>query len=76
MPGGLRGQLIAAADLFDEATARVIAGRFARVLAAVAADPGARLRQVEVLGEAERAQLVTGWNRHGGAGAGRGRCRS
>ena len=41
LPGGLRGQLIAAADLFDEATARAIADRFTRVLAAVAADPAA-----------------------------------
>jgi hypothetical protein len=62
LPGGLRGQLMAAADLFDEATAQAIAGRFARVLAAVAADPAARLRTVQVLDEAERAQLVTGWN--------------
>ena len=48
-PGGLRGQLTAAADLFDEGTARAIADRLARVLAAVAADPRARLRQVQVL---------------------------
>jgi non-ribosomal peptide synthetase component F len=61
-PGGLRGQLIAAADLFDEGTARAIADRFARVLAAVAADPAARPRQIQVLGEAERAQVLNGWN--------------
>jgi amino acid adenylation domain-containing protein len=61
-PGGLRGAVLAAADLFDEATARVIADRFARVLAAVAADPQARPRQIRVLDRAERAQLVTGWN--------------
>ena len=59
-PGGLRGMLTAAADLFDEATARAIAGRLARVLAAVAAGPAVRLRQVQVLGGAERAQLVAG----------------
>ena len=40
---GLRGVLRAAADLFDEATARVIAGRLGRVLAAVAAGPDIRL---------------------------------
>ena len=51
-----------AADLFDEGTAAAVAARFVRVLAAVAADPAARLRQVEVLDAAERAQLVTGWN--------------
>ena len=60
--GGLRGQLIAAADLFDEVTAQAIAVRFARVLAAVAADPRIRPRQVQVLDPAERAQLITGWN--------------
>ena len=39
-PAGLRGMLSAAADLFDEHTAQVIAARLIRVLAAVAADPG------------------------------------
>ena len=62
LPAGLRGTLTAAADLFDEATARAIGGRFARVLAAVAACPGARLRQVPVLGEDERAQVLRAWN--------------
>jgi amino acid adenylation domain-containing protein len=59
---GLRGNLLAAADLFDEPTARAIAGRFGRVLAAVAVAPGARVRQVGILDAAERAQLVAGWN--------------
>ena len=59
---GLRGVLRAAADLFDEASARVLAGRLGRVLAAVAAGPGARLRAVQVLDAAERAQVVEGWN--------------
>jgi amino acid adenylation domain-containing protein len=59
---GLRGVLRATADLFDEATAQVIAGRLGRVLTAVAAGPGARLRQVQVLDPAERAQLVDEWN--------------
>ena len=35
--------MTAAADLFDEATAQAIAARLVRVLAAVAADPQARL---------------------------------
>jgi amino acid adenylation domain-containing protein len=59
---GLRGRLMAAADLFDRGTAENIAGRFARVLAVVAADPAARLRHVEVLTPAERVQLVQAWN--------------
>ena len=62
LPAGLDGMLTAAADLFDEATARVISGRFARVLAEVAACPQARLRQVQLLDGDERAQLVSGWN--------------
>jgi non-ribosomal peptide synthetase component F len=61
-PDGLRGQLMAAADLFDEAAARAIAARFARVLAAVAADPAIRLRAVPVLDATERAQVLHGWN--------------
>ena len=32
------------------------------MLAAVAAEPAARLRQVQVLGEGERAQVLAGWN--------------
>ena len=61
-PGGLRGQLKAAADLFDSGTAGSLADRFARVLAAVAADPAAPLHTVQVLDEAERTQVVQGWN--------------
>ena len=59
---GLVVTLTAAADLFDAGTARLIAGRLVRVLAGVAADPGVRVRGVEVLEAAERAQLVWGWN--------------
>ena len=61
-PAGLLGTLTAAADLFDEATAQGISERFGQVLAVVAAGPGIALRQVEVLGEDERAQVLSGWN--------------
>jgi amino acid adenylation domain-containing protein len=61
-PDGLRGSLTAAADQFDPATAAVIAGRLGRVLAAVAADPGLRPRQVEVMDAAERTRTVCTWN--------------
>ena len=61
-PGGLRGAVTAAADLFDEDTAQAIAVRLGRVLAAVAASPQARLHQVAVLEAAERARLLAGWN--------------
>ena len=61
-PGGLRGQVIAAADLFDPGTAAVLAERFTRVLAAVAADPGVPVHAVGVLDRAEREQLLQEWN--------------
>ena len=59
---GLRGMLIAAADLFDAATAQVIAARLGRVLETVAAGPDTRLHEVRVLGHDERAQVVDEWN--------------
>ncbi len=61
-PGGLRGAVKATADLFDPPAAALLARRLGRVLAAVAADPQVRLHQVAVLSQAERRQLVTGWN--------------
>ena len=59
---GLRGGVTGAADLFDRGSVELIAGRLVRVLAAVAADPGLRVSQVDVLEPAERDQLVAGWN--------------
>jgi non-ribosomal peptide synthetase component F len=61
-PAGLRGTLTAAADLFDPGTAAGIAGRLVRVLAALAAAPGAPVRAVQVLDEAERSLVLAGWN--------------
>ena len=61
-PAGLNGRLTATADLFDEETVTAIAARFTRVLAAVAADPQVRPRQIPVLDAAERAQVLEGWN--------------
>ncbi|MEV4258018.1 amino acid adenylation domain-containing protein, partial [Spirillospora sp. NPDC049652] len=60
--GGLDGTLEYAADLFDEETARLLADRFARVLAQVAADPAVRLGDLDVLAPGERELVVDGWN--------------
>ena len=61
-PGGLAGAVTVAADVFGPAAAGVLGGRLARVLAAVAADPGIRPSQAPILTAAEREQLVAGWN--------------
>ena len=61
-PGGLRGSVTAAADLFDEDAVQAMAARLGRVLAGVAAGPQIRLHEVVVLEAAERAELLTGWN--------------
>ena len=69
-PGGLRGSVTVAADLFDPASAASIAGWLVRVLAAVAAGPHMRVHAVQVLDAVEREQAVAGWNEHRGAGGG------
>ena len=57
-PAGLRGAMIASADLFDLTTAWRLAERFVRVLDAVAADPDVPVQAVELLSEAERRQVL------------------
>ncbi|WP_349345380.1 amino acid adenylation domain-containing protein [Streptomyces rapamycinicus] len=64
-PAGLGGALLYAVDLFDEGTARGLVGRLVRVLEAVAADPGVRVSEIDVLGEVERARVVAEWNATG-----------
>ena len=59
---GCVGEVTGAADLFDAGTVEAVAGRLVRVLGAVAAEPGLRVSQVDVLDGAEREQLVAGWN--------------
>ena len=49
-PAGIDGVLQYASDLFDHGTAEPLAARLVRMLAAMAADPGARIGEVELLG--------------------------
>ncbi|MEV8396229.1 MULTISPECIES: amino acid adenylation domain-containing protein, partial [unclassified Streptomyces] len=59
---GLHGALVFSTDLYDRATAQVIAQRLVRVLEAVVADPSVPVGRVEVLSAAERELLLGEWN--------------
>ncbi|WP_223778158.1 non-ribosomal peptide synthetase [Streptomyces sp. 135] len=61
-PAGLRGSVIAAADLFDADSVRAIADRLARVVEALADDPATRVGDVRLLDDAELHQALHGWN--------------
>ncbi|HEY2575395.1 MAG TPA: amino acid adenylation domain-containing protein [Streptosporangiaceae bacterium] len=61
-PDGLTGELRFAIDVFDQATAESIAARLVRVVAAVVADPGAAVSQVDVLAPEERRRITGQWN--------------
>jgi amino acid adenylation domain-containing protein len=49
-------------DLLDKETVAALAGRLARLLDAVAADPELEMGQVELMGSRERELVVEGWN--------------
>ncbi|WP_158693264.1 non-ribosomal peptide synthetase, partial [Streptomyces viridochromogenes] len=61
-PAGLRGSVTVAADLFDAATVESVAERWVRVLEQVAKGPERRVREVELVGDAELRQLLGEWN--------------
>ncbi|MFI1735533.1 amino acid adenylation domain-containing protein [Streptomyces acidicola] len=63
--GALRGDLQYATDLFDRDTAEEIAVRLVRVLEQLAADPGLRVGDVDVLGARERERLLVEVNAPG-----------
>ena len=60
--GRLAGTLEHDRDLFDATTAFRLADGFARLLAAAAAAPEARLAELPVLSPAEQAALLVEWN--------------
>ncbi|MFI8966493.1 amino acid adenylation domain-containing protein [Streptomyces sp. NPDC053493] len=57
-PDGLDGVLEFSTDLFEPATAQALAARLSRLLGTLAADPGRRVRDVQVLTAAERTALL------------------
>ncbi|MFF3350241.1 amino acid adenylation domain-containing protein [Streptomyces sp. NPDC002779] len=56
--GGLEGRLLFARDLFEEATARRLAGCLEHLVTEVTADPRRPLSTMDLLGPAERAPLL------------------
>ncbi|MDT0381354.1 amino acid adenylation domain-containing protein, partial [Streptomyces sp. DSM 42041] len=56
-PAGLTGTLTTATDLFDRRAAEAFADRWARLLEAMTADPGATIGDVDILTSAEREAL-------------------
>jgi aspartate racemase len=61
-PEGLRGTLEYNTDLFDAASIARMLGNFHTLLEGVVADPEQRISELELLTEAERDQLLVGWN--------------
>jgi amino acid adenylation domain-containing protein len=62
---GLVGWMEYNADLFDRSTVRRMVGHLVRLLEELVVDPGRRISELPLLGEAERAQVLVDWNRTG-----------
>ncbi|MGY0057919.1 non-ribosomal peptide synthase/polyketide synthase [Streptomyces sp. LZ34] len=62
LPAGIVGSIKYRTDLFDHATVEGLLARWVRLLEQVVADPSVPIGRVELLGEAERGQLLSGWN--------------
>jgi amino acid adenylation domain-containing protein len=61
-PSGLEGAFEYNTDLFDAATVARLAGHLRAVLEAAVADAGQPVRELPLLSEAERHQLLVEWN--------------
>uniref|UniRef100_UPI002457AFAD non-ribosomal peptide synthetase n=1 Tax=Nocardia brasiliensis TaxID=37326 RepID=UPI002457AFAD len=62
-PAGMAAVVSFATDLFDAATVTEFGRRYLRVLEAAVAAPGTAVRDIEILDDAERATVLTDWNR-------------
>ncbi|MGH8634667.1 MAG: condensation domain-containing protein, partial [Burkholderiales bacterium] len=61
-PGGLRGVLEYAADLFEPASMAALAARLIRLLEGMVADPERAIGSLDLLGAAERRTILCDWN--------------
>ena len=59
---GLDGLIEYSTDLFEAATIRRLAGYYARLLEASAANPEQNISELPMLPDAERRQLLVDWN--------------
>src|SRR5207247_5042687 len=58
----LRGRLLFAADLYDASTMQRLMAHWNAMLAAIVADPGKRVSDIEILSDTERRRLLSDWN--------------
>ncbi|WP_280440189.1 non-ribosomal peptide synthetase, partial [Nocardia cyriacigeorgica] len=61
-PAGMSAVVSYATDLFDESTVDEFTRRYLRVLETVVAEPATAVRDIEILDDAERATVLSGWN--------------
>ncbi|MFD4430100.1 amino acid adenylation domain-containing protein [Nocardia sp. NPDC058497] len=61
-PGGMRGTIEYASDLFDRKTVEQLAARFVRVLTAMVTSPHSRFELVDLLEPSERLRVLREWN--------------
>ncbi|MCW6010550.1 amino acid adenylation domain-containing protein, partial [Micromonospora sp. CPCC 205371] len=59
--GGVAGSVEYRTDLFDRSTVESLAGRLERLLAAAVEDPGRRVGDIDLLSDAERANVLGPW---------------
>ncbi|MEU8268914.1 amino acid adenylation domain-containing protein, partial [Sphaerisporangium sp. NPDC049002] len=59
---GIQGWIEFSADLFDRDTVESVAERLVRLLEQVVADPGLRVRDLEIMDERERRLVACEWN--------------
>ncbi|WP_448324076.1 amino acid adenylation domain-containing protein, partial [Streptomyces sp. DSM 41493] len=62
LPSGISGELVFAKDLFEQASARLMADRLVRLLAGAAADPAAPVGSHDLLSAEEQDRIVSVWN--------------
>ncbi|WP_156371355.1 non-ribosomal peptide synthetase, partial [Nocardia arizonensis] len=62
-PAGMGAVVSFATDLFDADTVAEFARRYLRVLETVVAAPESKVHDIDILDDAEREQVLVGWNR-------------